>query len=292
MDVEEAFHTTSRQACFEARLVLESQGIRSVTEHYDDAWHLMVPINLLEQAREELLSYEQERKAEAARKPPRTKLYSGAIPGVISYVACLVLIAWLSRGEQTEQTWRVLGNLQTGLVMQGQWWRTVTALTLHVDLAHLLSNIAFGSLFGFLVGRSLGGGAGWLAIVIGGGLGNFANACFRDAHHNAIGASTAVFAALGILVTRAIFPRQTDSNTLFHRIQPLVGGILLFAYTGIGDEQTDVGAHFFGLVAGMLIGGIATLLPERVFASSRSQSLLAILALAIVVGSWAFALWG
>lgn len=292
MDVEVAFHSTNRQSCFEARLVLESQGIRCVTEHFDDAWHLMVPAHLLDQASHELLSYEQERRAEAARKPPRTKMYAGAIPGVIAYICCLVLIAWLSRGEETEQTWRALGNLQAGLVMQGQWWRTVTALTLHVDLAHLLSNIAFGSLFGFLAGRSLGGGAGWLAIVIGGSLGNLANACFRDAHHNAIGASTAVFAALGILVTRAIFPRQTDSNSLFHRIQPLVGGILLFAYTGIGDEKTDVGAHFFGLLAGMLIGGIATLLPDRVFTSRRSQSLLAILALAIIVGSWACALRG
>ncbi|GAB5407119.1 MAG: rhomboid family intramembrane serine protease [Aureliella sp.] len=291
MDVEEVFRSNERAACFEARLVLESLGIKSISELHDGMWRLTVAQPLAPRALAELDSYAQERLEESRAKPAPIKLYGGATAGVIVYVVCITAVAWLSRGVDAAQAWRSIGRMQAGLIVDGQWWRTITALTLHVDFAHLMGNIAFGTLFGFLAGRSLGGGAGWLAIVIGGGLGNFANACLRDEYYSAIGASTAVFAALGILVTRAIFPRRSDTSSLFQRMQPLIGGILLFAFTGIGDEQTDVGAHFCGMVAGMLLGGLATVLPEKWFASPSIQACCGVAALAIVVAAWGAAIW-
>ncbi len=291
MDVEEVFRSSQRSDCFEARLVLESLGIKSVSELHDGKWRLMVSQNLASQALAELESYAQERREELQAKPKPFKTYGGATAGVAVYTLCIATVAWLSRGVDAAEAWRSIGRMQAGLIVDGEWWRTVTALTLHVDFAHLMGNIAFGSLFGFLAGRSLGGGAGWLAIVVGGGLGNLANACLRDEYYSAIGASTAVFAALGILVTRAIFPRRSETASFFQRIQPLIGGILLFAFTGVGDERTDVGAHFCGMVAGMLLGGLATLLPEKWFSSTAFQGACGIAAIAIVVIAWAAAIW-
>ena len=61
-------------------------------------------------------------------------------------------------------------------VSQGQWWRAVTALTLHGGLQHILSNSLFGSLFGFFVARYLGSGVGWLTILGCATLANLLNA--------------------------------------------------------------------------------------------------------------------
>ena len=49
-------------------------------------------------------------------------------------------------------------------VLDGQWWRTITALTLHSGLAHLISNLVFGCAFGGLAAHSLGSGLAWFSI--------------------------------------------------------------------------------------------------------------------------------
>ena len=52
-----------------------------------------------------------------------------------------------------------------------------------------------------------------------------------------------------------------------YRFGPIVGGIALLAYTGTGDENTDIGAHLSGFVCGfgggMLLTLIADYLPAR-----------------------------
>ena len=46
-----------------------------------------------------------------------------------------------------------------------KWWRTVTALTVHLDSITSAGNVAFGAFFGYFVARYLGRGVGWLAIL-------------------------------------------------------------------------------------------------------------------------------
>ena len=59
--------------------------------------------------------------------------------------------------------WLGAGEFAAGRVLAGEWWRTVTALTVHVDCDHVAGNSAFGAFFGYFVGRYLGRGVGWLA---------------------------------------------------------------------------------------------------------------------------------
>ena len=40
-----------------------------------------------------------------------------------------------------------LGQAQAQLLLEGQWWRAATALTLHADAGHVLGNCLFGALF-------------------------------------------------------------------------------------------------------------------------------------------------
>ena len=121
--------------------------------------------------------------------------------------------------------WLYVGRMDAGLLRSGEWWRAVTALTIHLELDHLLGNLAFGAFFTYFVGRYLGGGLGWLAIVMSGTLGNVMSGLLEAADHRAIGASTAVFGALGILTAhtwRRGFPAGTSWRG---RVAPLIAGL-------------------------------------------------------------------
>ena len=84
---------------------------------------------------------------------------------------------------------------------RGEWWRPFTAMFLHADFSHLLGNVVFGLIFFVLVAYSVGPWFGWLLILISGALANTATAWLRyPAPRASLGASTATFAALGILV--------------------------------------------------------------------------------------------
>lgn len=81
----------------------------------------------------------------------------------------------------------------------GEWYRTVTALTLHADAAHILGNIALGAVFLVPLCRRAGPGVALLLTVCAGVAGNAATLFFRPAASVSLGFSTAVFGAVGLL---------------------------------------------------------------------------------------------
>ncbi|HVY49440.1 MAG TPA: hypothetical protein VHB21_26290, partial [Minicystis sp.] len=108
--------------------------------------------------------------------------------------------------------------------------------------------------------------------------GNVGNAVWHvatgDAGHQSIGASTAVFGAIGILaVTQVAVERKAyvraSSPSWLDIAGPIVGGFALLGALGAGGGNTDLGAHFFGLVAGGLVGGVAALALRRSGAVAR-----------------------
>ena len=84
-------------------------------------------------------------------------------------------------------------------------WRMITALTLHADGQHVIGNAISGSIFGTMVARRIGPGGALFAILLSGIIGNTLNALHHlpDGHYS-IGASTAVFGAVGMLVNFAV----------------------------------------------------------------------------------------
>ena len=156
-------------------------------------------------------------------------------------------------------------NSASGVIDHGEIYRPFTALFLHGGIGHLLSNIALGGIFCILVAHSLGPLTGWVLIFASGFLGNLANAA---AHHGtsfqSLGASTATFGALGILVGVGLYQawlvRTVRSG--MRVVAPLAIGLMLFSMWGIGDgtKNIDVSAHLFGFGAGVLLGAPTALL--------------------------------
>lgn len=292
----DVFTTHSHKSCLEAKLVLESAGIVPQMHRPDrhpnhEIWALSVPTEDSSAAIAELVEYRAEESSAADPRSVLTPVFGGTAAGVIGYLIVLVSVAIMSKLSVYGWSWDLIGQMRAGDVMAGQWWRTVTALTLHVDLAHLLSNVVFGSVFGVMVGRLLGGGVGWLAIVLAGAIGNGFNGFFRDPDHTSIGASTAVFAALGILVSHALLPRSDNQQRPMVRWAPLVAGVLLLVMMGTEGERTDVFAHVAGFGAGLIVGLAVCRLPTDWLKNDVLQSIAGITVVAVIILCWTAASW-
>lgn len=271
----------------ELMLVLEACGLASRTMHVERTWLLLVPSASAGRARDELGAYLTENARPRGGERRIAKIASGW-PGVGIYALVLVGVAALASIQALDMNWYVAGRADAEAIRAGQWWRVTTALMLHVDRGHLAGNIVFGGFFGFFVAQYCGLGIGWLAILLAGSVGNAINAFARPAAHLSIGASTAVFAALGILAT-LIWSRGYLRNTPWRtRFAPLFAAIALLAYTGTAGENTDLGAHLFGFIAGL---GVGFAMPrEAVLGSRRAQWIAGALAVAAVVSLWTVAL--
>jgi len=283
--------TRDQRQCTEAGLVLTALEIEHELTRLDGRWLISVPAAFAPEASTELAEYAEESRAAPVGARPIAELSNGW-GGVGVYVGVLVLIAVLARRFAFDYDWLQSGRIDSTRVLAGEWWRTLTALTLHVDLSHLAGNIVFGAFFGLYVGRYMGPGIGWAGIVAGGALGNALNVLIQPARHLSIGASTAVFAALGMLVAytwRRGFWKNTPWRT---RIAPVTAGIGLLAFTGTGSgmegDNVDVLAHLTGFVAGFGMGALMArlTLPE----GPEAQRLWGAVAVGSLVLAWITAL--
>ena len=275
----------------EAVFVLRAIGIEHALTGLDGKWQLSVPAASASRASTELAAYQAELKTDPRHGRVRIEEIGNGWIGVAGYAAVLLLAAIANNQDLLGQDWLRTGRLDVDRVMAGEWWRTVTALCLHVDTGHLGGNLAFGGFFGLFAGRYLGSGVAWLGILMGGFLGNALNAIIQPSGHLAIGASTAVFAALGLLAAytwRRGFFRQTSWKT---RAAPVTAaiGLLAFVGTGGGGEagNVDIIAHLTGFIAGFAIGVLLAFwrLPQ----TRQLQVCTGGSAAAILVAAW---VWG
>jgi membrane associated rhomboid family serine protease len=152
-----------------------------------------------------------------------------------------------------------LGELDAGRVQAGQWWRAWTALTLHLDGPHLAANLAAGVWFGYLAARQMGTGTAWLLTVTGAAIANLLEGLLGPPEHRAVGASTAVFSALGAMSAYSWRERFGLPQRWARRWGPLVAGVILLGWTGSAGEGTDLVAHLGGFAVGALLGATAAL---------------------------------
>ncbi len=286
---ETVFQSHRRDECMELGLVLTSAEIQNQIFHHSGKWWLSVAPQDEASALQELAAYRRDNPIAEKLVSRRIPLFEGSFVGAFVYAATICLIGSVSSSADTREIWMSIGQMNSDAFLGGQFWRATTALTLHADAQHLLSNLAFGCVFGMMAGRILGGGIAWLSIVSAGTLGNGLNAVMRSETHLSIGASTAVFAALGVLVAHALHPRFVSSEKLFKRWSPLIAGVLLLAFVGVGGERTDVGAHVTGFVSGMVIGWLAARLPLHWLSNPRIQMASGAAAFTVIVLAWTIA---
>ena len=269
-------------------LVLSAKNIPFLCVHRGGRRLLYVPPLAEGIARYEIAGYS----AEPTRRPLPAPPVRRNAHLVAAFFVCFLgwhgLCAgwWTFPGfaPMTPQEWMRLGALDVYRTrVLHEWYRTVTALSLHMDSVHLFGNIAAGCLFLSMLCRRAGFGAGLLLTVIGGVLGNVCNAIYRPLPFSSLGFSTAIFACLGLLSGIEALREGSRRRALL----PLGAGAGLFAMLGTEGERADYAAHLFGMAAGLGLGfAYCRLVP--LFA--RMHRLAAPLALALFVLAWCFAL--
>jgi membrane associated rhomboid family serine protease len=121
-------------------------------------------------------------------------------------------------------------------------------------------------------------------------LGNGLDAMVMPTEQRSLGASTAVFAALGILSAYA-WALETGAQLRWaKRLGPLIAGVMLLGFLGAGGERTDVTAHVTGFLSGCLLGAALGKIPERRFDSGALQFASGAFTIATIALAWLLAM--
>ncbi len=218
--------------------------------------HLFVEPEAVQRARTHLAKYERERIGwpPAPIVDPWIMRRADTLPPLLWALSVLAIFRF-------KANWTAKGALDAAAVfVQGEWWRPVTALFLHADAAHVISNALGGILVFTAVLSTFGRWRGVVGLALAGILGNLAVAAAHyPGPYRSVGASTAIFAGLGLLTGRAIrvIARTRHPHRWRAMFVPFAAGLTVFALHGAGAQRVDIGAHLAGFLVGLLMGFIA-----------------------------------
>jgi hypothetical protein len=270
----------------EVTLVLQACGLTSWTELDDNGRHVVIVAIADRDAAEAALAIYAHENQPLPPPPPPRPLATGAVSAALAYLVVEFLIAVaVSRGA-FGAAWVERGILDGSAFRAGQWWRPVTSLTLHADFSHLLANLGFGALFIGLAARVYGSGVALLLTFVAAISAGALEASGLPAGETSLGASTAVFAALGLLAP-VRWPSRGRVHPWMARAATFGGAVSLLGLLGAGDPRVDVTAHVLGFTAGVALGWT---MRRQAYAEPSSQRIAALIAASILLAAWFAAL--
>lgn len=279
--------TADRRLAGEWELVLLAQGLAPVLRPTSSGVELYVGEAEASKARAALLAYDDEKARKFAEANPPTASAAPMVAGLAAGAIILIMF-WITTVWLPNVGWFDRGDADSARTLHGELWRTVTALTLHVDIVHAASNAAAAAIFFGMVSSMTGWGVGAALIILAGACGNLVNAFLHGSPHAAVGASTAIFGAVGLLsgLTVARYRREPSSGR--RAWLPVGAAFALLAMLGTGGVRVDIWAHLCGLLVGGLLGfveGITAQQPPNL----RSQRIFGAAAIGVVIYSWMLA---
>jgi rhomboid protease GluP len=269
-------------------LVLTAAGVAHRVEERATDFALLVAPDDEARAASALAGFDEEGAPETLPAVPE---HGPSALGALVSIA-LAAMFFVAGPREASSRWFEVGSASADAILRGAWWQTVTALTLHADLFHLLGNAIASLIFMTAVGRWLGGGAGGAVILVCAAAANLLTAIKHGNHFVSVGASTATFAALGLVAGLQVVRRLKLRTRRGYAWVPIGAGLALYAMLGV-SAGADLYAHLFGLGVGTLAGlGLAAAQLSRGWRVPGlwGQILLGTATLAAVALSWAVAL--
>lgn len=178
-------------------------------------------------------------------------------------LSLLLLMFFALTGGSNEPTlWFLGGRLERSSFVAGEWWRAITAATLHADLAHVSGNACFIAVLGWGAAERHGSGVaafGWLFTAV---VGFLVSLVLTDVSLT-VGASGGLFGLLGLAALHAFGGAGELALPRRHRLRTIGSGVLLLAFTAF-SPGSNIAAHVGGFAAG---GALALVLPQRATAA-------------------------
>lgn len=170
----------------------------------------------------------------------------------IAMQVIMFAILELNGGSHNTETLIRFGAKYRPLMLEGEWWRLITPVFLHIGMIHLLLNSVALFYLGGAVERIYGRFRFILIYLVAGVMGSLGSFLFTDTV--SAGASGAIFGCFGALlyfgtIHPKIFFRTMGNNILVVFALNLVIGFIL---PGI-----DNAGHLGGVVGGFIMAGIA-----------------------------------
>ena len=250
----------------QSEATLRSQGVdaRWVSDGSDGALYLDVPVSDSELV-SDLLS---EQLVEELSKPVALPCSEAplflqpAFAVACGLSAVLLAFFWVTGEFAWGEVWFRRGALVADRVAYGEWWRLVTAATLHVDIQHALSNATFFLVLGWAAAERLGIGVMLLIAVLTAVAGFGTSLTFSETTLT-LGASGGLFGLLGVAGGHALrLAPLRDGSARRNRIRAIGAAIMLLAFTAF-EPRANIYAHVGGFVSGALAGLALPLRPPR-----------------------------
>ncbi len=171
--------------------------------------------------------------------------------------------------------------------MNGQLWRLITAMFVHIGLAHLLINMLclyeLGALTEHIYGR-------WSMLLLYGltGLAGAVASLARNPTIVSAGASGAVFGLAGVLIASLLFGKLAAPR---RELMIALASLLAFAAYNLSygflKGGIDNGAHVGGLVSGLLLGIAVSHDARGTLQVSRRHAAIYALSLLVLIAGYA-----
>ena len=242
-------------------LVLSSSGISYRVKQGRKGWEIWVDESGYDSALTSIKQYFKENQDDFSTPEPGEDKYHKTFTGIW---AAVLLLAWyltFMTGNDSRPFIRAYGSVSDS-ILRGELYRAATSLMLHADGVHLVGNMVGIAVFGTAVCSITGWGVGWLMILLTGIIGNLVNAAVLKTGHVSIGASTAIFGAIGILSGHQFIKLFRSQDRRIKAWMPLAGGVALLGFLGSG-VHTDLTAHLFGFLTGLILGILYAALIHR-----------------------------
>ena len=264
-------------------LVLSSSGISHRSRKGEHGWDILVNDAEYEKALSAIEQYLKENQDFHPTDEPLYYEYHKTFTGLWVSAILLACHVAITTGNDSGVFIRAYGS-SAFHILRGELYRSVTSLMVHANVLHLVGNVLGITIFGTAVCTITGWGVGWLMILVSGIVGNLLNAVLYKTGHLSVGASTAVFGAIGILAAQQFFKKFRLPGQRMRAWLPLGGGLALLSILGSG-KYADLTAHLFGFMAGIILGALYGVLVKR-SAARAYQACSLLIALTVLVMSW------
>ncbi|APU71129.1 membrane-associated serine protease [Companilactobacillus crustorum] len=188
----------------------------------------------------------------------------------------MFLVESLLGGSQNLNTLILLGAKTNSLIQEGQWWRLITPMFLHIGIFHIFMN-GFTLLYvGQVLEPMIGHWRFLILYVLSGITGNLASFAFGANNALSAGASTSLFGMFGAFLALALIYRENRFLTELGK--SFLGLIVVNLLMDLTMSGIDIWGHIGGAIGGLLLG-YALGIPRI----NRPKMILRILAIVIVV---------